>query len=73
MTRLPAAGVASNNEVTRLTSGKPSSTTELKLVTQKHSSVVPGHPVSLHEQKLLSGAGICSLCQPVNWKVAAVT
>ncbi|MES9881870.1 MAG: DDE-type integrase/transposase/recombinase [Sedimenticola sp.] len=62
--RLPAVISALNNEVTRLTGKKPSDAIKAKTVAQKPSSVVPGRPVGLEEQKLPSRVGIRYLYQP---------
>ena len=56
--RLPGVLAALNGEVTRLTCKKPSDAIKAKTLrrsTQKPSSVVPGRPVGLKEQKLPSG------------------
>ena len=50
--RLPVVVAALNNEVTRLTGKKPIDAIRAKVVTQKPSSVTPGRPVGLKEQKL---------------------
>ena len=55
---------ALNNEVTRLTGKKPAGAIKVKKVAQKPSSVVPGRPVGLGEQKLPSGVGVRYLYQP---------
>ena len=62
--RLPGVVAALNGEVTRLTGEKPSDAITLRHSTQKPSSVVPGHPVGLKEQKLPSGVGVRFLYQP---------
>ena len=62
--RLLSVVAALNGEVTRLTDKKPSDATKAKTLTQKPSSVVPGRHLGLKEQKVLSGIGVCYLCQP---------
>ena len=62
--RLPAVVSALNAEVTRLTGKRPSVAIKAKALTQKPSSVVPGRPVGLREQKLSSGVGVRYLYQP---------
>ena len=62
--RLPNVVAAPNGEVTRLTGKKPSDAIKAKTVAQKPSSVVPDRHVSLKEQKLPSGVGVCFLYQP---------
>ena len=62
--RLPAVVAALNGEVTRLTGKRPSEAIKSKTVTQKPSSVVPGRPVGLREQKLPSDVGVRYLYQP---------
>ena len=65
--RLAAVVAALNGEVTRLTGKKPSDAIKAKTLrrsTQKPSSVVPGRPVGLKEQKLPSGVGVRYLYQP---------
>ena len=62
--RLSGVFAALNGEVTRLTSKKPSHAIKAKTVAQKPSSVVPGRPVGLKEQKDLSGVGVRYLYQP---------
>ena len=62
--RLPAVVAALNREVTRLTGKRPSEAIKAKSVAQKPSSVVPGRPVGLREQKLPSEAGVRYLYQP---------
>ena len=65
--RLPAVVAALNGEVTRLTGKKPSNAIKAKTLrrgTQKPSSVVPGRPVGLEEQKVPSGVGVLFLYQP---------
>lgn len=62
--RLPAVIVALNSEATRLTGKKPKDAIKAKTVAQKPSSVVPGRPVGLKEQKLPSGVGVRYLYQP---------
>ena len=56
--RLPSIVAALNGEVTRLTGKKPSDAIKAKILTQKPSSVVPGRPLGLKEQKV---RGRCSL------------
>ena len=43
---------------------KPPDAIKAKMLTQKPSSVVPGRPLGLKEQKLLSGVGVRYLYQP---------
>ena len=65
--RLPGVVAALNGEVTRLTGKKPSDAIKAKTLrrsTQKPSSVVPGRPVGLKEQKVPSGVGVRFLYQP---------
>lgn len=62
--RLPAVVAALNNEVTRLTGKKPVDAIRAKVVTQKPSSVTPGRPVGLKEQKLSFDALVRYLYQP---------
>ena len=62
--RLPSVVAALNGEVTRLTGKKPSDAIEAKALTQKSSSVVPGHPLGLKEQKVPSEVGVRYLYQP---------
>ena len=65
--RLPRVVAALNGEVTRLTGKKPSDAIKAKTLrrgAQKSSSVVPGRPVGLKEQKVPSGVGVCYLYQP---------
>ena len=50
--RLFAVVAALNNEATRLTGKKPVDAIRANKVTQKPSSVIPGRPVGLTEQKL---------------------
>ena len=53
--------------MTRLTGKKPSEAIKAKTLrrgTQKPSSVVPGNPVGLEEQKVPSGVGVRFLYQP---------
>ena len=61
--RLPAVVAALNGKVTRLTDKKPSGAIKAKTLTQKPSSVVPGRPLDLREQKVPS----CSLPSPA-WR-----
>ena len=56
--RLPSVVAALNDEVTRLTGKKPSDAIKAKILTQKPSSVVPGRPLGLKEQKVPSGIGV---------------
>ena len=51
-------------EITRLTGKRPSEALKAKSVAQKPSSVVPGRPVGLREQKLPSGVGVRYLYEP---------
>ncbi|MEW8191821.1 MAG: DDE-type integrase/transposase/recombinase [Candidatus Thiodiazotropha endolucinida] len=62
--RLPSVVAALNGEVTRLTGKKPSDAIKAKTLTQKPSSVVPGRPLGLKEQKVPSGVGVRYLYQP---------
>ena len=62
--RLPSVIAALNGEVTRLTDKKPSDAIKAKTLTQKLSSVVPGRPLGLKEQKDPSRIGVCYLYQP---------
>ncbi|MEW7976220.1 MAG: DDE-type integrase/transposase/recombinase, partial [Candidatus Sedimenticola endophacoides] len=63
--RLPGVVAALNGEVTRLTGKKPSDAIRLaKTGAQKPSSVVPGRPVGLKEQKVPSGVNVRFLYQP---------
>ena len=62
--RLPSVVAGMNGEVTRLTGKKPSDAIKAKTVAQKPSSVVPGGPNGLQEQRLPSGVGVCYLYQP---------
>ena len=62
--RLPAVVAALNGEVTRLTGKRPKDAIKVKSMTQKPSSVVPGRPVGLREQKLPPGVGVRYLYQP---------
>ena len=62
--RLPAVVSALNGETTRLTGKRPSEAIKAKSVAQKPSSVVPGRPVGLREQKLPSGVGVRDLYEP---------
>ncbi|MES9975723.1 MAG: DDE-type integrase/transposase/recombinase [Candidatus Thiodiazotropha sp.] len=62
--RLPSVVAALNGEVTRLTGKKPSDAIKAKILTQKPSSVVPGRPLGLKEQKVPSGVGVRYLYQP---------
>ena len=50
--------------MTRLTGKRPSEAIKAKCVAQKPSSVVPGRPVGLREQKLPSGVGVRYLYEP---------
>ena len=61
---LPSVVAALNGEVTRLTDKKPSDAIKAKTLTQKPSSVVPGRPLGLKEQKVPSGVGVRYLYQP---------
>ena len=56
--QLPSVVAALNEEVTRLTGKKPSDAIKAKILTQKSSSVVPGRPLGLKEQKVPSGIGV---------------
>ena len=62
--RLPSVVAALNGEVTRLTDKKPSDAIKAKTLIQKPSSVVPGRPLGLKEQKAPSGIGVRFLYQP---------
>ncbi|MEW8525348.1 MAG: DDE-type integrase/transposase/recombinase [Candidatus Thiodiazotropha endolucinida] len=62
--RLPDVVAALNGEVTRLTGKKPKDAIKAKTVAQKPSSVVPGRPIGLKEQKVPSGVGVRYLYQP---------
>ena len=62
--QLPSVVAALNCEVTRLTGKKPSDAIKLRRGTQKPSSVVPGRPVGLEEQKVPSEVGVRFLYQP---------
>ena len=62
--RLSSVVAALNEEVTRLTGKKPSDAIKGKILTQKSSSVVPGRPLGLKEQKVHSGVGLHYLYQP---------
>ena len=65
--RLPSVVAALNGEVTRLAGKKPSDAIKAKTLhrgAQKPSSVVPGRPVGLEEQKVPSGVGVRYLDQP---------
>ena len=62
--RLPAVVRALNGEVTRLTGRRPLDAIKIRSVAQRPSSVVPGRPVGLQEQKLPSGVGVRYLYQP---------
>ncbi|GFR66074.1 hypothetical protein ElyMa_005548100 [Elysia marginata] len=62
--RLPAVVRGLNGEVTRLIGKRPMDAIKAKKVSQKPSSVVPGRPVGLREQRLPSGVGVRYLYQP---------
>ena len=62
--RLPSVVAAQNEEVTLLTGKKLSDAIKAKILTQKPSSVVPGRPLGLKGQKVLSGVGVRNLYQP---------
>ena len=62
--RMPSVVAALNGKVTRLTDKKPSNAIKAKTLTQKPSSVVPGRPLGLKEQKVPSGVGVRYLYQP---------
>ena len=64
MKRLPSVVAALNGEVTRLTDKKPFYAIQVKTLTQKPSSVVPGRPLGLKEQRVPSGVGVRHLYQP---------
>ena len=61
---LPSVVAALNGEVTWLTDKKPTDAIKAKTLTQKPSSVVPGRPPGLKEQKVPSGVGVRYLYQP---------
>ena len=64
---MPAVVAALNGEVTKSTGKKPSDAIKAKTLrrgTQKLSSVVPGRPVGLEEQKVPSGVDVRFLYQP---------
>ena len=67
---LPGVVAALNGEVTRLTGKKPSDAIKLRRSTQKPSSVVPGRPVGLKEQKSPRELAFASFTSPASWKVA---
>ena len=69
--RLPSVVAALIGEVTRLTDKKPSDAINAKTLTQKPSSVVPGRPLGLKEQKVPSGVGVRYLYQPGELEVVA--
>ena len=58
MKRLPSVVAVLNGEVTRLTDKKPYDAIKAKTLTKKPSSVVPGRPLGLKEQKVPSGVGV---------------
>ena len=62
--RLPSVVAALNGEVTRLTDKKPSDAIKAKTLTRNPSSVVPGRPLGLKEQKVPSEVGVRYLSQP---------
>ena len=62
--RLPSVVAALNGEETRITDKKPSDAIKAKTLTQKPSSVVPGRPLGIKEQKVPSGVSVCYLYQP---------
>ena len=64
MKRLPPVVAALNAEVTGLTDKKPSDAIKAKTLTQKPSSVDPGRPLGLKEQKVASRVGVRYLYQP---------
>ena len=61
---MPGVVAALNGEVTKLAGKKPSDAIKLRRSTKKPSSVVPGRPVGLKEQKLPSGVDVRYLYQP---------
>ena len=61
---LPSVVAALYGEVTRLTDKKPSDAIKAKTLIQKPSSVVPGRPLGLKEQKVPSGIGVRYFYQP---------
>ena len=62
--RLPSVIAALSREVTWLTDKKLSDAIKAKTLTQKPSSVVPGHPLGLKVRKVPSGVGVRYLYQP---------
>ena len=62
--RLPSFVAAMNGEVTRLTGKKPFDAIKAETLTQKPSPVVPGRPLGLKEQRVLSEIGFRYLYQP---------
>ena len=62
--RLPAVIAALNGEVTRLTGKRPRDAIRAQSVAQNRSSVTPGRPVGLKEQKLPSDVLVRYLYQP---------
>ena len=62
--RLASVIAALSREVTRLTDKKLSDAIKAKTLTQKPSSVVPGHPLGLKVRKVPSGVGVRYLYQP---------
>ena len=62
--RLPAVIVALNGEMTRLTGKRPRDAIRAQSVAQNRSSVIPGRPVGLKEQKLPSDVLVRYLYQP---------
>ena len=69
--RLPSVVAALKEEVTRLIDKKPSDAIKAKTLTQKPSSVVPGRPLRLKEQKFPRGSAFAIFTSPVNWRVVA--
>ena len=61
---LHSAVAALNGEVTRLNGKNPSNAIKAKTLTQTPSSVVPGRPLGLKDEKVPSGVGVCYHYQP---------
>ena len=64
--RLPSVVAALNEEVTQLTGKKPSDAIKAKILIQKPSSVVPGRPFDLKEQKVPRRSVLATFTSPVN-------
>ena len=62
--RLLSVVAALNGEMTRITGKRPSDAIMAKTQTQKPSSIVPGRPLGLKEQKVPSVVGVCYLYEP---------